>query len=738
MTDIKEINKKLGESTKKTEAELSKLKKELEAELSKLKKELETKLTEFGSFELMANLAVQELVAQSFQFHETDDPVGENPLIIYLLGLFLQKNNLEKSKPHPTQTPDILGSVIKYFDSYKLYIVTMNLDDQKNTDSLVVHSRLHKILGDANPHCYVEQKCDLVTTIFSSNDDFFKTNFGFSINDALEYGKKIRQMIEKKLNENVKMVEDVMAENTKKQIDDDKNNEFLKMIEKEDQTLENDISHFSDPLSFCGSKNTLIINPEKFCKEEHIDDVEKFKKYLNAFSCKIGDQFEDFKNPLSDNILFYKPIIKIDDDSFFIPKVDILEYKLDVLLEYLLRPEKENQTKCWKSHENAKSKYLENKTYEFFSKIFPKKCLYQNLFYNFENKHLETDLILIYDDKIFIIESKSNHLPLYAKRGEMNSLEHSLKKIIKKAYDQATTVHRYIISKDVTEFENKKGKKILTINSKETNYRFFYVNVTLDNLGSIGTNLKELAVFESFSQNKYPWSVNLYDLDIISDCLSEPAYFIHYLEQRIKAQNQNIFHSVAEIIFLGYYYEVGNFYREPFDPDSKVPRIIIDPRYCDVLDEYYLCKTKKPELTIPSKLDELIKNMQKYNQKGFTKITSLLLDFPQEQRKKIAKSIDKKFNKTAKTGNPDGITLSITSFDIGFSYFTSNTMANFYRDCKKHMMQRKHQHKITRWAMIGRNVKDKKNFATFFLYDDSPWQQDDDMDGEISRVFEKN
>ncbi|MCA9828197.1 MAG: hypothetical protein KC444_07400 [Nitrosopumilus sp.] len=542
-------------------------------------------------------------------------------------------------------------------------------------------------------------------------------------------------MIGKKLHEKAKEVHEIV-ENAKKQVDGSKKEEFLKMIEKEGWTLENFISYFGNTHFLWGSKNILTINPTDFCKEEGINDVEKFKKYLNTFSCKIGDQFENFENPLSDNILFYKPIIKISDDSFFIPKADILKYKLDSLLEYLLQDEKEKKTKTWISYDDAKSKYLENKTYEFFSRVFPQKYLYQNLFYKFEDKRSETDLVLIYDEKIFIIESKSNHVPLSAKRGGITSLEHSLKKIIKKAYDQAVNVRMYIESKDLVEFENKKGEVILTINSKETNFEFFYINVTLENLGSIGTNLKELDVLKSFTKNEYPWSVNLYDLDIISDCIPEPAYFIHYLEQRIKAQNQNIFHSVEEIDFLGYYHKVGNFYRELLDPDLKASHISIAPEYYDVLDKHYLFGEQKPELVMPSTLDKLIKNMQKYHQKGFTKITSLLLDFPQEQRKMISKSIEEKFNKTVKTGKPDGITSTLgVPFDIGFSYFTSSTMTNFYQDCKKQMMRRKYQQKITRWAMIGRNVEDKKNFATFFLYDKNSWKHDSEMEEEISRLF---
>ncbi|MCA9828198.1 MAG: hypothetical protein KC444_07405 [Nitrosopumilus sp.] len=179
MSDIEDFNKQLKESVKKTAEELP-----------KLKKDLESKLSEFGSFELMANVAIQELFAQSPELHRTDDPVGENPLVVYLLGLFLQKNNIEKGEPHPNQALDILNSVTKYFDSFKWNMMPMDPDNRKDTDSLLVSSRLKKLFDDTNPHCYPDQKYELVRTIFSSIDDFLKTNYGFSVNDALDYEKK--------------------------------------------------------------------------------------------------------------------------------------------------------------------------------------------------------------------------------------------------------------------------------------------------------------------------------------------------------------------------------------------------------------------------------------------------------------------------------------------------------------------------------------------------------------------
>ena len=100
------------------------------------------------------------------------------------------------------------------------------------------------------------------------------------------------------------------------------------------------------------------------------------------------------------------------------------------------------------------------------------------------------------------MESKSNHLPIAARRGGIPSLEKGLKKIVKKAYVQAERVKNYIQSSDIATFENKSGKNILEINNKNTKYQFFYVNSTLELLDSLATNLEDLDTLNLFLNQK--------------------------------------------------------------------------------------------------------------------------------------------------------------------------------------------------------------------------------------------
>ena len=60
------------------------------------------------------------------------------------------------------------------------------------------------------------------------------------------------------------------------------------------------------------------------------------KNYLNTFSCSLGGQTEGFPELTSENILETKPIINIDDESFFLP-LYVQLHRVDVLLESILK-----------------------------------------------------------------------------------------------------------------------------------------------------------------------------------------------------------------------------------------------------------------------------------------------------------------------------------------------------------------------------------------------------------------
>ena len=374
-------------------------------------------------------------------------------------------------------------------------------------------------------------------------------------------------------------------------------------------------------------------------------------------------------------------------------------------------------------YESSKSSYLEKKTYEYFARVFPKKHLHSNLYYRINRDRFETDLLVIFDNKILIVESKSNHLPIAARRGGMLSLERGLEKIVKEAYLQAERVKSYIQSSDIVTFENESGTSVLKLNNKNTKYQFFYVNSTLELLDSLAANPQDLDALNLFQNKNYPWSVNLYDLDIITDTIKSPVYLLHYIHQRLNNHKRGIVQSIDEGVFLGYYFKYGNFYEQAYDSEKKsINRIMLGPDFFDPFEKHYTFGEEKPEIPL-SPISDLISNLEKYHQPGFSDIALLLLDFPLHHKSLIKKKIKGKMDKIQRDNYPDGFHIAIPALDIGFSYFTSTTTSSLYKRAKERCLQKHTQH-VSRWAMIARNVTDKKNLATVFYYNDNSWKYD--------------
>jgi len=700
---------------------------------SEILSKIQEKLEQYGSLELMAQIAILETRAHSPMFHNASNPMSEHPFALFLSGIFLNHNNLSEKIVLPQNQYEIISLLTEYFQNFRTGLMSIDPEKDFEKNTLVFLGKQEKIFADVNPRSFPNQKIEHIRTVFTPIDNYFTTQLGFSINNVIEFLDIIVETASKLIFEKQKIAKEKYDE-SKKTLNAPRNTTLKEKLESEGGT-DYAAFQFADINFTLGAESIFVINIDEFCKNSGIIKKNEFRKLLSALSCGFGKQLETFSDPLSENILNLKPFIKIDEDNYFCPILNNLNPKLDIFLEYLLNDEKLNDTSVWKSYVASKSKYLEDKTYEYFLRIFPEKYIHRNLFYWLNGKRLETDLLVFYDNKIILVESKSNHLPISAKRGGLESLEQGLKKIIKKAYIQAKNAQSYIQTSKLAVFENESGKEILKINGSEENFHFILVNSTLEILDTFATNLRELDVLGFFENNDYPWSINLYDLDVITDCIPSSSYFLHYIHQRLETQKKGVFSSITEGEFLGYYFKYGNFYEHVYESGKPIARIALAADFFDQFEKYYLFSEKKPSIDIEPTLGELIKNLEKYYPKGFTDITSLLLDFPLDQRKIIAKKMKKKLAKTKNDQTPDEFYVAIPDpYDIGFSYFTSITTTEFHNRAKKRMLLCKYGKKIKRWAMIGRNVSDTKNFATVSYYENSEWKHDESLENDLSFI----
>jgi hypothetical protein len=343
------------------------------------------------------------------------------------------------------------------------------------------------------------------------------------------------------------------------------------------------------------SKQLFSFTNSSFHSEEEVDEIERFENYLNFFSCNIGDVNQNYAEPMDENAIFNTPIIKLRNENYFAPIPNILSYGLPQIFDKFLVKE-EGKTKS--KYILTKSRFTENKVYNSFSRLFPKKTIFKNLRFEYQGKSYEVDILIIYDNKVFIIEAKSGGFTDPAKRGAPERLRRDLKNLIEAAYEQGNRTKYFITSSSVAIFKDKRGKERLEIRFAPGLIDFFIINVTLENLMSFNVGLQKLRSFDLFQENEYPWSVSLSELECIVEFISNPSVFIHYLEKRLLAQDSDVFFSFDELSLLVWYLENGSFQTPLTEEGKELDLVQLDASWIASIDEYYLLGKTPPKWNI--------------------------------------------------------------------------------------------------------------------------------------------
>ena len=590
-------------------------------ELDELIQKLENKLEECGSHDLVSKFALRELLSQSYTMHNDEHPESENPFGLFILGKFLNHNNLTK----PALEADFQEIYLLLIELFKKNrnLEILNSIVNENSDPISFYSKGKKILDDNNPHVFPKQKKEYVESIFKPFDGYFEKEFGFTINDAYNITKLIHERLDIILKDHSKKVAIVKKDLIEKYQNDESAQKFL---QENQMTFENWLAHASNYLFFVISSSVLTINLEELSTILKLDkeDRNHLKNYLNCFSCTFGDQFNDFKTPADENVIYYKPIIKLDENTFFVCRPDVLEQKLDVLIEYLLLDQKTEKSKLWATFTDTKSSYVEEKTFQWLRKVFGQKNVFRNLYYFVGTQRMEIDVLVLYDDKILLFEAKSGFIPVISKiHGD--KMERRLEDLIKKPYEQNLSAQRYISSNSVSEFWNQdKTRKILTIKKKAYDFEFLFINVTLEMLGGFFINLKDMIKCGFYEEGTdYPWSVYFFNFEIILDVLKDPIIFIHYMKERMRINAEGIIESIDELSYLGYYLKNGNL---KIEHSADVGLITLASDFMTDLEKHYFGNEKKPVLPITSKIKKQLKILENKQNLGFVDEGSYLLD----------------------------------------------------------------------------------------------------------------
>ena len=404
----------------------------------------------------------------------------------------------------------------------------------------------------------------------------------------------------------------------------------------------------------------FVISPEQIAilmQEEKEKDICVIAKdtilvFLKRFSLCFGDLKDTQVDHLFlGNPVWHKPFIQLENEHYFCVLTGLIPgFFLNSLEQNYIKG-----TSLENKFEKAKSLYLEDRVVALFQKKFPGVKLAANSEWRDDKENGENDLLFIQDQVAFIVEMKAGKVSPSGLRGSELRMKTHLNDLIIESSHQANRFEAYLRKyPTIHRFSCKSGENFVDARSIK---EFIKIGVTFDFLGIASSNLKD---FEASSWNKEKVTLNptisIHDLEAVLDVLAEPAYILHYFSRR-HILEKRFDYLGTELDLLTFYLDSGFHFEKEQEERSNM---IYGCRKAISLDLLLHFEDEKEVVFIKQVIslwENILRSMQERKPKGWTVLSTYLLDVPLGIQKDFRHTMDElvKMWRTGACSYPENI-----------------------------------------------------------------------------------
>lgn len=257
----------------------------------------------------------------------------------------------------------------------------------------------------------------------------------------------------------------------------------------------------------------LNFNCDTFSKD--LREIIPFQHFLEKFSYSLEKTNPDFKT---------SPIVKKGNTYIAIWLNTLSNYAKIIFEKEIAKNAKAND-----QYGKCKGQYLEKETKNVLQGILKNAEIFSDVKYSEEKRSGETDLLVIFDHNIIIVEIKNRKWKEKSKEGDDYFIQQDMNENVYKAYEQASRTENYICNHSEVKFRIGNTKKTLTINNTEK-FSIYKLGITLENLRTYAV------LYDKYNPKigKDMVFFNINDLKEMAKYIEYQTEFIHYLDKRIK------------------------------------------------------------------------------------------------------------------------------------------------------------------------------------------------------------
>lgn len=581
-------------------------------------------------------------VAVILQFHDPEkhqsaSDTGE-PQVEHLVSLLLSQAH---PSPGAIPTPDILQECFDLLESIQHKYPMFYYGSTRNPDDLRADVMINTQFVRGEAYAYHVQKQFL--ELGATHDDFLEQYLGFTSVDILSLLRhahlQINSAVNNRMDRSSELCDEIVRLHEQKTGSVSAGTRFEQAV-----AAVNDLEFRSNNDALVGE---FIARIESSAPPEVLEITARSSKdgaILDALSTRFGEnvQFVDVPKwrgwPLNPSAVHHKPFI-LHEGRYYLPLGPLAFRSAFALLEDIIA---RTDSSYWQHRFlPARDAYLERKSGELLESMLPGCRVYSNLRYDFqadgETRLGEVDKLVLYDDAIFIVESKAGKFSAEARRGAPKGLRQDAEELLDKAFIQGTRVVNRLRGEAEVSFRDGTGQVVLRVREADFRYKFV-ITVTFESLAVLQTNLHAVRKLGLIQGKEWPWAVCLSDFRVIAELTDHPSTFVHYLTRRIQANDIEALNVSDELEIFGFYRAGQLFF--PVGQPLDCTHMTLSG-FTEEMDAYYeglggwRRPTSKPKQPLSPGIEKLLMTLEQRRPRHFLSACIDLLDIDGKTAEKI-------------------------------------------------------------------------------------------------------
>ncbi|WP_458376547.1 YecA family protein [Pseudomonas pergaminensis] len=350
----------------------------------------------------------------------------------------------------------------------------------------------------------------------------------------------------------------------------------------------------------------------------------------------------------------------------------------------------------------------------------------------YEGKRIvaEADVLVIFGDRVIIVQAKAKKLTLAARKGSDGQIKADFAAAIQKAYDQGAECAAAILS-GKCRLENDSGQAVVLPETIKEIYPFCVVS---DHYPALAFQVSQYLKYSADEIIRPPFVMDVFLLDVLAEMLDTPLRFISYVRMRLEsAQKLMMGH---ELTALAYHLRCNLFLDEQYNIVMLEDSIAADLDTAMTVRREGLPGQRVPP-GILTKMkgtyyERLIEQIERRPHPAVLELGFTLLSMDGDSCITVHRAIDGLTKMGKMDGQRHDFVLGMTEPGTGICFHCNPTASEAaVRTLELHCAKRKYAQRTANWFGVSVGLQGEIQFGITL---DFPWEQSSEMD-ELTKAM---